>query len=132
VSIGSQKAALGSVINNRAWSGTVVGRDQGKQPMGIHCVVFELHRERDEYRQFFNHLDKHQSVTVCNNCRLLFSRHSADAIKNYLQNFIYGNDVIFVAETNNDWALNRDYESTEWLRELEHLNQVREIPGPRH
>ena len=99
--------------------------------MGIHCVVFELHRERAEYEQFFKHLDSHQSQVISGSCRLLFSRHSAEALKNYLQNFVYGNDVVFVAETNNEWAVNHNFEATEWLRELEHLNAVREIPSPR-
>lgn len=94
--------------------------------MGIYCVVFELHREHDEYQQFFKHLDTHQSVIICGNCRLVFSRHSAETIKNYLQNFIYGNDTILVAETSNVWAMNRDFEATEWLRELQHLNDIRD------
>jgi hypothetical protein len=98
--------------------------------MAIHCVVFELHRDAEEYRQFFKHLDAHQSVSICRNCRLLFSRHSADSIKKYLENFIYSNDTIFVVETRNHWALNRNFESTEWLRELQHLDEIREAPAP--
>ncbi len=97
--------------------------------MGIHCVVFELQREQDEYQQFYRHLDEHQSVSIGANCRLLFSRHSAEALKNYLQNFVYANDLVFVAQTNNHWALNHNYEATEWLRELEHLHERRDIPG---
>lgn len=95
--------------------------------MAIYCVVFELRREHEEYRQFFKHLDAQQSQTICGNCRLLFSRNSADAIKSFLENFIYPSDRLFVGEMGEHWALNRDYEATEWLRELQSLNDARQL-----
>jgi hypothetical protein len=94
--------------------------------MPIYCVVFELHHPRTEYRQFFKGLDDQQSVTICATCRLLFSNNSADAIKNYLQNFVFAEDIIFVADTNTRWALNKNFEATEWLRELQALYDARE------
>lgn len=94
--------------------------------MPIYCVVFELHHARNEYRQFFKKLDGQQSVAICATCRLLFSNNSADAIKNYLQNFLFPDDVVFVADTNTRWALNKNFEATEWLRELQALYDARE------
>lgn len=96
--------------------------------MAIHCVVFALQRSPEEYQPFFRHLDEHQGVVVCANCRLLFSRHSAEVLKDYLQNFVYADDVVLVAETSNHWALNRGFEATEWLRELQHLHQSGPTP----
>lgn len=90
--------------------------------MAIHCVVFQLQRARDEYRAFFQHLDSGQFAAIGDHCRLMFSRNSAEAVRNYLQNFIYPGDVLLVAETNNEWSLNRGIETTEWLRELQHFD----------
>lgn len=98
--------------------------------MAIHCVVYELHRGRDEYRAFFQHLDKGQFAVISDRCRLLFSRNSAEAVKNYLQNFIYVGDILLVAETSNQWALNRGLEATEWLRELQHFDEKQRGRGP--
>jgi hypothetical protein len=93
--------------------------------MAVHCVVFELRRERGAYEQFFRHLDNEQTAAVGENCRLLFSRHSPEAIQTYLQNFIFSGDLLLVVESSNRWALNRGFEATEWLRELQHLEQLR-------
>lgn len=92
--------------------------------MAIYCVVFELHRDPDEYRQFFSHLDTQQQTPVCDTCRLLFSLNSADAIRNYLSSFIHPNDTLFVGEIGAHWALNKNFESTEWLRELQSWHEV--------
>jgi hypothetical protein len=88
--------------------------------------VFELQHPRSEYRQFFSGLDEQQSVAICATCRLLFSNNSAEAIKNYLQNFVFPDDVIFVADTSTRWALNKNFEATEWLRELQALYDARD------
>jgi hypothetical protein len=93
--------------------------------MAIYCVVFELHRDPDEYRQFFKHLDMHQQTRVCATCSLLFSLNSADSIRNYLGSFIYSNDTLFVGEIGSHWALNKNFEATEWLRELQSLQEGR-------
>jgi hypothetical protein len=93
--------------------------------MPIYSVVFELRRPRNEYRQFFKKLDDQQSVTICSTCRLLFSNNSPEAIKNYLQNFIFPGDIVFVADTDTRWALNKNFEATEWLRELQSLHDAR-------
>ena len=95
--------------------------------MAIHCIVFELQRERDEYRQFFKHLDAQQQVSVCQNCRLLFSHNSADSVQKYFENFIYAGDTLFVGEIGSHWALNKNFEATEWLRELQSLNEKRRL-----
>lgn len=87
--------------------------------MAIYCVVFELHRDLDEYVQFFKHLDAQQQTRICATCRLVFSLNSADAIRNYLGNFIYSDDTLFVGEIGAHWALNKNFEATEWLRELQ-------------
>lgn len=94
--------------------------------MPIYSVVFELQHARSEYRQLFNALDEQQSVVICATCRLLFSNNSAEAIKNYLQNFVFPDDIIFVADTNTRWALNKNFEATEWLRELQALYDARD------
>lgn len=93
--------------------------------MPIYCVVFELRQPRSDYRQFFKKLDDHQSVAICTTCRLLYSNNSADALKNYLQNFLFPGDILFVADTDTQWALNRNFEATEWLRELQSLHDAR-------
>lgn len=93
--------------------------------MPIYCVVFELRQPRSEYRQFFKKLDDQQSVTICTTCRLLYSNNSAEALKNYLQNFLFPGDTLFVADTDTHWALNRNFEATEWLRELQALHDAR-------
>jgi len=93
--------------------------------MPIYCVVFELRRARTEYRQFFKKLDDQQSVAICATCRLIYSNNSPDAIKNYLQNFVFPGDIIFVADTDTHWALNKNFEATEWLRELQSLHDAR-------
>ena len=95
--------------------------------MAIYCVVYELRREPDEYRQFFRHLDAQQGAVICGNCRLLFSRNTADAIRRFLENFIYPNDLLFVGEIGEHWALNRNYEATEWLRELQSLHALGQL-----
>jgi hypothetical protein len=95
--------------------------------MAIHCIVFELQRERDEYRQFFKHLDAQQQVSICQNCRLLFSHNSAESVEKYFENFIYSGDTLFVAEISPQWALNKNFEATEWLRELQSLNEKRQL-----
>jgi hypothetical protein len=65
----------------------------------------------------------------------LFSNNSPEAIKNYLQNFIFPGDILFVADTDIRWALNKNFEATEWLRELQSLHDARaailgtETPG---
>jgi hypothetical protein len=89
--------------------------------------VYQLQRGRDEYRVFFQHLDGGQSAAISEHCRLLFSRNSAEAVKNYLQNFIYPGDVLLVAETSNQWSLNRGIEATEWLRELQHFDDIQRM-----
>lgn len=93
--------------------------------MPIHCVVFELRHPRNEYRQFFRKLDDHQSVVICSTCRLLYSNNSSEAIKNYLQNFILAGDILFVTDTDTRWAMNKNFEATEWLRELQSLHDAR-------
>jgi len=98
--------------------------------MAIYCVVFELHREPDEYHPFFKHLDAQQQTRVCETCRLLFSLNSADAIRNYLGSFIYSNDTLFVGEIGAHWALNKNFETTEWLRELQSLYDVQHQHPP--
>ena len=104
--------------------------------MPIHSVVFELRQPRSEYRQFFKKLDDHQSVVICSTCRLLYSNNSADSVKNYLQNFLFPGDILFVADTDTRWSLNRNFEATEWLRELQALHDARaalleaEVPRP--
>ncbi len=99
--------------------------------MAIHCIVFELQRERDEYRQFFKHLDAQQQVGVCQNCRLLFSHNSAESVQRYFENFIYAGDTLFVAEVGPHWALNKNFAATEWLRELQALNENQQLAGAR-
>lgn len=94
--------------------------------MAIYCVVYELQRDRVEYRQFFKHLDAQQNVVVCQNCRLLFSHNTAESIHKYLENFIYGDDTLFIGEIGARWALNKNFEATEWLRELQSLNEIRQ------
>ncbi len=94
--------------------------------MAIHCIVFELKRERQEYRQFFNNLDAQQQVDVCQNCRLLFSHNSAESVQKYFENFIYVGDTLFVGEVSSRWALNKNFEATEWLRELQSLHEKRQ------
>ncbi len=94
--------------------------------MTIHCVVFELKRSRDEYRQFFRHLDAQRSAEVCPNCRLLFSHNTAESLQTYLENFMYPGDTLFVGEIGLHWALNKNFEATEWLRELEALHEHRQ------
>ena len=91
--------------------------------MAIHCIVFELGRERDEYRQFFKHLDAQQYADVSRNCRLLFSHNSAESLQKYFENFIYPGDTLFVGEIGLRWALNKNFEATEWLRELQALHE---------
>lgn len=93
--------------------------------MPIHCVVFELQQPRSEYRQFFKKLDDHQSVVISSTCRLLHSNNSVEAIKNYLQNFIFPGDILFVTDTDTRWAMNQNFEATEWLRELQALHDAR-------
>jgi hypothetical protein len=93
--------------------------------MPIYCVVFELRQPRSEYRQFFKKLDDRQSVTICSTCRLLHSDNSPEAVKNYLQNFLFPGDILFVSDTDTRWALNRNFEATEWLRELQALHDAR-------
>lgn len=93
--------------------------------MPIYCVVFELRQPRSEYRQFFKKLDDHQSAAICATCRLLYSNNSAEALKNYLQNFLFPGDILFIADTDTHWALNRNFEATEWLRELQALHDAR-------
>lgn len=95
--------------------------------MAIYCIVFELQRERDEYRKFFKQLDAQQHVNVCQNCRLLFSHNSADSVQKYFENFIYADDTLFVGEIGPHWALNKNFEATEWLRELQSLNEKRQL-----
>ena len=100
--------------------------------MAIHCVVFQLRREADEYRRFFGHLDAQQHADVCDNCRLLFSHNSAESLQKYLANFIFPGDTLFVGEIGAGWALNSNFETTEWLRELQALSEQRqriEAPG---
>ena len=94
--------------------------------MAIHCIVFELQREREEYRQFFKHLDAQQHVDVGQNCRLLFSHNSADAVQKFLENFICAGDTLFVGELGPHWTLNKNFEATEWLRELQSLTEKRQ------
>lgn len=91
--------------------------------MGVHCVVFELRREPEEYAQFFKHLDGDRCMPISPHCRLLYSPHSPEAVKDYLQHFIYPKDLLLVVETTNRWALNQGFEATEWLRELQHFHQ---------
>lgn len=93
--------------------------------MPIYCVVFELRQPRSEYRQFFRSLDDHQSVVIASSCRLLYSNNSVDAVKDYLQNFIFPGDILFVTDTDTRWAMNRNFEATEWLRELQSLHDAR-------
>ncbi|HET8711426.1 MAG TPA: hypothetical protein VFM32_08625 [Spongiibacteraceae bacterium] len=97
--------------------------------MAIYCVVFELQRGRDEYRQFFQRLDAQQQAFICQDCRLLFSRNSAESLQTYFENFIHPGDTLFVGEISHHWTLNRDFEATEWLRELQmlELNRQRAI-----
>lgn len=94
--------------------------------MAIHCIVFELSRGRDEYRQFFKHLDAQRFADVCQNCRLLFSNNTAESLQKYFENFIYPGDTLFVGEIGSHWALNKNFEATEWLRELQALNDNRQ------
>lgn len=94
--------------------------------MAIHCIVFELGRDHDEYRQFFKHLDAQQQVGVCQNCRLVFSSNTAESLQKYFENFVYPGDTLFVGEIGLRWALNKNFESTEWLRELQSLNDNRQ------
>lgn len=94
--------------------------------MAIHCVVFELGRELEEYRQFFKHLDAQQYVDVSQNCRLLFSLNSAESLQKYLENFVHPGDTVFVGEIGLRWALNKSFEKTEWLRELQALQDNRQ------
>jgi hypothetical protein len=93
--------------------------------MPIYSVVFELRQPRAEYRQFFKRLDDQQSFAICATCRLVYSNNSAESIKNYLQNFIFPGDILFVADTDTRWALNKNFEATEWLRELQSLHDAR-------
>lgn len=93
--------------------------------MPIYCVVFELRQPRSEYRQFFKKLDDHQSVVICSTCRLLHSNNSVGAVKDYLQNFIFPGDILFVTDTDTRWAMNKNFEATEWLRELQSLHDAR-------
>ncbi len=95
--------------------------------MAIHCVVFELRRAQDDYRQFFRHLQAQQQVAVCENCRLIFSRNSADSLQKYLENFIHPDDTLFVGEIGLRWALNKNFEATEWLRELQALSDRQQL-----
>lgn len=96
--------------------------------MAIHCIVFELRRERDEYRQFFKHLDAQRHAAICQNCRLVFSPNTASSLQKYFENFIYPGDTLFVGEIGPQWALNNNFEATEWLRELQSLSETQKIP----
>jgi hypothetical protein len=86
--------------------------------------VFDLQHARAEYTQFFSHLDEHQGAAVSPNCRLVYSHNAAGVLMHYLENFIYSNDTVFVGEMASHWALNKNYEATEWLRELESLSDA--------
>lgn len=92
--------------------------------MSIYCVVFNLQHPREEYAQFFSHLDEHQGTVISANCRLVFSHNAADVLMHYLENFVFSNDTLFVGEMASHWALNRNYEATEWLRELQSLSDA--------
>lgn len=94
--------------------------------MAIHCMVFELLRERDDYRQFFKHLNAQQYVDVGPSCRLLFSNNTAESVQKYFANFVYPGDTLFVGEVGLSWALNKNFEATEWLRELQALHDNRQ------
>jgi hypothetical protein len=94
--------------------------------MAIYCVVFELQRAREEYRQFLKHLDSQQQVSICENCRLVYSHNSAESLQTYLENFIYAGDTLFVGEISSKWVLNKNFEATEWLRELQFLSEHRQ------
>ena len=94
--------------------------------MAIHCFVFELQRDAAEYRQFFKHLDAQRYVEVCRNCRLVFSQNSAESLQKYFENFIHPGDTLFVGEIGAHWALNKNFEATEWLRELQALSDIRQ------
>jgi hypothetical protein len=98
--------------------------------MAIYCVVFDLQHPHEEYSQFFAHLDKHQSSVISPNCRLVFAHNSAAVLMHYLENFIFSNDTLFVAELASLWALNKNFEATEWLRELQSLNEVYPLRAP--
>ncbi len=93
--------------------------------MAIYCIVFELGRSSEEYPQFFKNLDAQQQVNVCRNCRLLFSNNTAESLQKYFENFIHPGDTLFVGEIGSHWALNKNFEATEWLRELQALNDNR-------
>lgn len=97
--------------------------------MAIYCIVFELGRARDEYRQFFKHLDAQHHADVCQNCRLLHSSNTAESLQKYFENFIYPGDTLFVGEIGSHWALNKNFEATEWLRELQALHDNRQRAG---
>lgn len=94
--------------------------------MAIHCIVFELKRARTEYQPFFKHFDTQQYAEICQNCRLLFSHNSVESVQKFLENFIYPGDTLFVGEIGLHWALNKNFEATEWLRELQALNETRQ------
>ena len=98
--------------------------------MSIYCVVFDLLHPREEYAQFFNRLNEQQGAAVSPTCRLVFSQNSSDMLMHYLENFIYPSDTLFVGEIAAQWALNKNYEATEWLRELQSLNLTHRVPAP--
>ncbi len=98
--------------------------------MAIYCVVFDLQHPREEYTQFFSHLDEHQGAVISPACRLVFSHNSADVLMRYLENFIFSGDTLFVAEMASVWAMNRNFEATEWLRELHALSEMHPLHIP--
>ncbi|MDB6063653.1 MAG: hypothetical protein JWM78_3756 [Verrucomicrobiaceae bacterium] len=98
--------------------------------MTIFCVVFDLQHPREEYTQLFNHLDEHQGAGITPNCRLLISHNSADVLMRYLENFIFPTDTLFVSEVATAWALNKNFEGAEWLRDLQALNPSQVVHAP--
>lgn len=84
--------------------------------MQNHIVTYDLCAPKRDYDRIISAIDVYDSVRLTESCWLIRSNNTADAVRDYLKNFIDSDDKLAVITLGADWAsYNIEKVATNWL-----------------